>query len=53
MSGMVRIPSGSEDTLLSAVAYVGPVTVAIDANSNAFRVSNFHPCSNRISEHRN
>ena len=39
ISGMIRISSGSESNLLGAVAYVGPVAVAIDGNSNAFRVS--------------
>ena len=36
---MVRITSGSESDLLGAVANVGPVAVAIDGKSNAFRVS--------------
>lgn len=38
MSGAVYIASGSETSLLSAVANVGPVAVAVDGNSNAFRV---------------
>ena len=38
MSGTVSITSGSEDELQSAVAYIGPVAVAVDASSNAFRV---------------
>ena len=36
---MIRISSGSESDLLGAVANVGPVAVAIDGQSNAFRVS--------------
>ena len=39
ISGSVKITKGSETELLSAVAYVGPVSVAVDANNNAFRVS--------------
>ena len=38
MSGTVSIASGSEDDLQSAVANVGPIAVAVDASSNAFRV---------------
>ena len=38
MSGMVLINSGSESELQAAVAYVGPVSVAVDAGSNGFRV---------------
>nr|CBY80148.1 silicatein red variant [Tethya aurantium] len=37
MSGSVQIKSGSESDLEAAVANVGPVSVAIDAASNAFR----------------
>ena len=36
---MVRIKKGSESDLMAAVANVGPVSVAIDGNSNAFRVT--------------
>ena len=39
MSGIVKIKSGSETDLLSAVANVGPVAVAVDGRSNSFRVS--------------
>ena len=39
MSGTVTIKKGSESSLLSAVANVGPVAVAVDGSSNAFRVS--------------
>ena len=38
MSGSIEISSGSEDDLQCAVANVGPVSVAIDASNNAFRV---------------
>jgi len=38
MSGTVAIQSGSESNLQAAVANVGPVSVAVDASSNAFRV---------------
>ena len=38
MSGIISIASGSEDDLQSAVANVGPIAVAVDASSNAFRV---------------
>ena len=38
ISGSVRIPSGSESDLLEAVATAGPVAVAVDASSKAFRV---------------
>nr|6ZQ3_A Chain A, Silicatein alpha [Tethya aurantium] len=37
MSGSVQINSGSESDLEAAVANVGPVAVAIDGESNAFR----------------
>nr|ACH48000.1 silicatein A2 [Latrunculia oparinae] len=37
ISGMVRIKQGSESDLIGAVANVGPVSVAIDGSSNAFR----------------
>ncbi|CAI8023144.1 Silicatein [Geodia barretti] len=36
-SGSVAIESGNENDLQSAVAYIGPVAVAVDAQSNAFR----------------
>nr|BAG74343.1 silicatein-M2 [Ephydatia fluviatilis] len=36
-TGVVSIAYGSENDLLAAVATVGPVAVAIDANTNAFR----------------
>ena len=39
MSGSVSISCGSESDLQSAVANVGPIAVAVDATSNAFRVS--------------
>ena len=39
MSGTVIISSGSEGDLQSAVANNGPISVAVDAQSNAFRVS--------------
>jgi len=38
MSGTVAIQSGSESNLQAAVANVGPVSVAVDGKSNAFRV---------------
>lgn len=45
MSGSVPIKQGSETDLLSAVANVGPIAVAVDGSSNAFRVSR-HMCAN-------
>ena len=39
MSGSIEISSGSESDLQSAVANVGPVSVAVDGSNNAFRVS--------------
>lgn len=39
MSGSVTISSGSEDDLQRALAYIGPIAVAVDASNNAFRVS--------------
>lgn len=45
MSGSVAIKQGSETDLLSAVANVGPIAVAVDGSSNAFRVSrHMHMC---------
>ena len=38
MSGYIAIACGNEDDLQSAVANVGPIAVAVDASSNAFRV---------------
>ena len=40
MSGTVQIKSGSETYLKAAVASAGPVSVAVDGKSNAFRVCN-------------
>lgn len=37
ISGMVRIESGSESSLLAAVATVGPIAVTVDASSSSFR----------------
>ncbi len=39
MSGSVSIKSGNENDLQTAVANVGPVSVAIDGANSAFRVS--------------
>ena len=33
--------SGDESSLLSALSSVGPISVAVDARSNAFKVSMF------------
>lgn len=41
MSGIVKVKSGSESDLMGAVANVGPVSVAVDGSSNAFRVSSY------------
>ena len=38
MTGVVQISKGSENSLLAAVATTGPVSVAVDGSSNAFRV---------------
>ncbi len=38
ISGAIRIEEGNEKDLMGAVANVGPVSVAIDGSSNAFRV---------------
>lgn len=37
--GIIAIKSGDESALLSAVYSVGPVAVAVDGRSNAFKVS--------------
>lgn len=42
MSGTVSIKSGSESDLQNAVAFVGPVSTAVDASSNGFKVSTSH-----------
>ena len=42
MSSFISIPSGAETNLQKAVAYVGPVAVAVDASNKAFRVSEYH-----------
>lgn len=36
--GIIRLPVGSEPGLQEAVATAGPVSVAVDGSSNAFRV---------------
>ena len=36
---MVTIPGGSESDLQAATATAGPISIAIDGSSNAFRVS--------------
>ena len=41
-SGSISITSGSEEELQSAVANIGPISVAVDAQSSAFRVSHTH-----------
>ena len=38
MSGIVTVKNGDESSLLAAVYSVGPVSVAVDARSNAFKV---------------
>ena len=38
MSAFIKISAGDEQELLKAVATMGPVAVAVDATSNAFRV---------------
>lgn len=39
MSGIIMIRSGSETDLQAAVAFAGPIAVAVDASSTAFRVN--------------
>ena len=48
MSGNVRISRGSEAELLTAVAYVGPVAVAVDINNNAFRVRKLYLSGSQV-----
>ena len=43
-AGVVMITSGSEADLQAAVATAGPISVAIDGTSNAFRVSQLCLC---------
>ena len=38
MSGVITISKGSEEDLQTAVAYIGPVAVAVDASNRGFRV---------------
>lgn len=38
MSGIVSVKSGSESDLKTAVAFAGPVSTAVDASSNGFKV---------------
>ena len=40
ITGFVQVSSGSEKDLQTAVAYVGPISVAVDGSSTAFRVRN-------------
>ncbi len=37
-TGMVKIPTGSEDDLMGAVAIAGPVTVGVDHLHSSFQV---------------
>ena len=46
MSGSVSIPSGSEEYLQAALAYIGPVSVAVDASNSAFRVCHYYILQN-------
>lgn len=39
INGSRVIEQGNEDDLQSAVAEIGPIAVAVDASSTAFRVS--------------
>ncbi len=38
MSGIIKVSSTNENSLQAAVASTGPVAVAVDASSNAFKV---------------
>lgn len=38
ITGFIQISSGNERDLQTAVAYVGPVAVSVDASNPAFRV---------------
>ena len=40
MSGMVKIKNGDESALMAALYSVGPVAIAVDGRSNAFKVIN-------------
>ena len=37
-AGVVNIPTGSESDLQAATATAGPISIAMDGSSNAFRV---------------
>nr|CAQ03433.1 silcatein 2 [Spongilla lacustris]CAQ54052.1 silicatein alpha 4 [Spongilla lacustris] len=55
-TGVINIAFGSESDLLAAVATVGPVAIAVDANTNAFRfyqsgVFDSSSCSNTKLNH--
>lgn len=39
MSGVVQVKSGDESSLLAALYSVGPIAIAIDARSSAFKVN--------------
>lgn len=43
--GVIHIPKGNEVELQSAVATAGPIAVAFDGSSNAFRVRQYSYCS--------
>ena len=45
MSSYVKLQSGVEKHLQRAVAYVGPVSVAVDASNKAFRVTQRTVCT--------
>ena len=42
ISRFIQIASGNEKDLQTALAYVGPIAVAVDASSTAFRVGMTH-----------
>lgn len=41
ITGIISITQGSEYHLQSALATAGPISVAVDASTNAFRVSTY------------